>query len=56
MAFVIILIKIDDKPGKYEKDFTKNKFDSDDNLPWNKILKLHNIIIVWSVFQVWSFF
>ena len=30
----------------------KIKFDSDDNLPLNKILKLHNLtIVVTSVFQ-----
>ena len=32
--------------GEYEKDFMKIKFNSDDNLPLNKILKLHNLIIV----------
>ena len=29
------------KPGEYGKDFMKIKFNSDDNLPLNKILKLH---------------
>ena len=44
--------KINDKPGEYEKDYMKIKFDSDDNLPVNKILKLHNLtIIVRSVFE-----
>ena len=38
--------KINDKPGKYEKDY------SYDNLPLKKILKLHNLkIIVRSVFE-----
>ena len=40
------------KAGEYEKDFMKIKFNSDDNLPSNKILKLHNMkIIVRSVFE-----
>ena len=34
------------KPGEYGKDFMKTKFNSDDNLPLNKILKLHNLAIV----------
>ena len=34
--------KINDKPGEYQKDFMKIKFNSNDNLPLNKILKLHN--------------
>ena len=38
--------------GKYEKDFMKIQFNSDHNLPFNKILKLHNLTIVArSVFQ-----
>ena len=38
--------------GEYEKDFMKIKFNSDDNLPLNKILKLHNLaVIVRLVFQ-----
>ena len=44
--------KINSRPGEYEKDFMKIKFSSDDNLPLNKILKLHNLTIVArSVFQ-----
>ena len=44
--------KINDKPGKYEKHYMKIKFNSDDNLPLNKILKLHNLtVIVRSVFE-----
>ena len=40
------------KLGEYGKDFMKIKFDSDDNLPLNKTLKLHNMtIIVRSVFE-----
>ena len=40
------------KPGKHGKDFMKIKFDSDNNLPLNKTLKLHNtIIILRSVFE-----
>ena len=38
--------------SEYGKDFMKIKFSSDDNLPLNKILKLHMLtIIVRSVFQ-----
>ena len=41
-----LIEKIDDKPGKYEKDFMKIKSNLEDNLPLNKILKLHNLTIV----------
>ena len=34
------------KPGEYVKDFMKIKFNSDDNLPLNKTLKLHNMTII----------
>ena len=34
------------KIGKYGKDFMKIKFDTADNLPLNKTLKPHNIIII----------
>ena len=41
------LIKnINKKSGEYGKDFMKIKFNSDDNLPLNKTLKLHNMTIV----------
>ena len=47
-----LIDKIDDKPGEYGKDFIKIKFNSDDNLPLNKILKLYMLtVIVRSVFQ-----
>ena len=40
------------KEGKYGKDFMKIKFDTNDNLPLNKTLKLHNItIVIRSVFE-----
>ena len=40
------------KTGEYEKDFMKIKFNSGDNLPLNKILKIHNMtIVIRSVFQ-----
>ena len=43
---------MDNKPGEYAKDFIKIKFSSDDNLPLNKMLKLHMLtIIVRSVFK-----
>ena len=48
----ILIEKINDKPGEYGKDFMKITFNSDDNLPLNKPLKLHNLTIVFrSVFQ-----
>ena len=41
-----------DKPGEYGKEFMKIKFNSDDSLPLNKILKLHNLaIVIQSVFE-----
>ena len=41
-----------DKKGEYEKDFIKIKFNSDDNLPLNKMLKLHMLTVtVRSVFE-----
>ena len=40
-----------DKSGKYDKDYMKIKFSSDDDLPLNK-MKLHMLtIIVRSVFE-----
>ena len=40
------------KSGKYEKDYMKIKFNSNDDLPLNKTLKLHMLtIIVRSVFE-----
>ena len=32
--------------AEYDKDFMKIKFDSDDNLPLNKALNFHNMIII----------
>ena len=47
-----LIDKIDGKPGEYGKDFMKIKFNSDDNLPLNKTLKLYDLtIIVRSVFK-----
>ena len=41
-----------DKSGEYDKDYMKIKFNSDENLPLNKILKLHMLtIIVRSAFE-----
>ena len=46
------LKRINNKPDEYQKDFIKIKFNSDDNLPSNKMLKLHNLTsIVIFVFQ-----
>ena len=43
---------INDGECKYGKDFTKIKFDTDDDLPWNKLLNLHILtIIVRSAFE-----
>ena len=40
------------KKGDYEKNFMKIKLNSDDNLPLNKMLKLHMLtVIVRSVFE-----
>ena len=40
------------KPDEYGKDFMKVKFNSDNSLPLNKTLKLHNMtIIIRSVFE-----
>ena len=40
------------KNSEYGKDFMKNNFDADDNLPLNKLLKLRMLtIIVRSVFK-----
>ena len=39
------------KEGEYAKDFMKTKFDTDDDLPLNELLKLHMLtIFVRSVF------
>ena len=41
-----------DKSGKYKKDYIKVKFNSDDDLPLNKILKLRILTtVVRSVFE-----
>ena len=49
---ILLMEKINDKPGKYGKELMKIKFDSDDDLLLNIKLKLHNMtIIVRSVFQ-----
>ena len=37
--------KVNNKLGKYGKDFMKIKFNSDDNLPLNKTLKIYNMIL-----------
>ena len=40
------------KFDEYEKDYMRIKFNSDDDLPLNTILKLHNLtVIVRSVFE-----
>ena len=39
------------KKGKYGKGLIKIRFNSDDKLPLNKMLKLHMLVIVKSVFE-----
>ena len=47
-----LIEKVNNKPGKYGKDFMKIKFNSDYNLPLNKILKIHICtIVIRSVFH-----
>ena len=47
-----LIEKVNDKPGDYDEKYMKIKLSSDDNLPLNKILKLHNItIVIRSAFQ-----
>ena len=44
--------KISGGERDYEKDYMKIRFNSDDNLPLNKQLKLHNMVItIRSVFE-----
>ena len=42
--------KVNNKLGEYGKDFMKIKFNSYDNLPLNKTLKLHSITIIFDMF------
>ena len=47
-----LIKKINHKPDEYDEKYMKIKFNSDDNLSLNKILKIHNMAIaVRSVFQ-----
>ena len=41
-----LIEKTDNKPGEYGQDYMKLKFNSDDNLPLNKSLKLHMLTII----------
>ena len=51
-GFKNLIKKINDKPVEYGKDFMKVKHNSDDNLLLNKILKLHNLALIFrSVFS-----
>ena len=45
-----LIEKVNNKPGEYRKEFMKIKFNSDDNLPLNKTLKIHNMTIVLDLF------
>ena len=40
-----LIEKINNKTGEYRKGFIKIRFNSDNNLPLNKILKLHNLTV-----------
>ena len=47
-----LIEKINNKTGEYRKGFIKIRFNSDNKLALNKILKLHNVtVIVKSVFE-----
>ena len=42
----------DNKAGKYTKDSMKIKFNSDDNVSLNQMLKIHMLtVIVWYLFE-----
>ena len=41
-----LIEKVNDEIGEYGKDFMRIKFNSYDNLPLNKTLKIHNMTIV----------
>ena len=43
--------KTDNKPSEYKNYLMKIRFNSDDNSPFNKRLKLHNLTAVRSVFE-----
>ena len=43
--------KVNNKLGQYRKGFIKIKFNSNDNLPFNKTLKLHNITVTRSILE-----
>ena len=47
----IWLKKTDNKPSEYKNYLMKIRFNSDDNSPFNKRLKLHNLTAVRSVFE-----
>ena len=40
------ILKINGSAGEYDKDYIKIKFDSNDNLPLNTVLKFHILTIV----------
>ena len=41
-----LIEKIDDKPDKYVKDFMKIRFESNDDLPLNKLSKFHVLTLI----------
>ena len=47
-----LIKRVNDKPGEYEQDFMKIRFESHDNLSLGRRLKLHMFtVIVRSVFE-----
>ena len=45
-----LIEKINGRLVEYENDFMKIKFNSDDSLPLDKILKLYNLIVIFRSF------
>ena len=41
-----LISSITNNSGDYDEKYMKIKFNSDDNLPLNKILKLHHLVII----------
>ena len=50
-----LIKKINDKPGDYDEKYIKIEFTSDDNLPLDKILKIHNMATVIKYLSKYSY-
>ena len=50
-----LIKKINDKPGDYDEKYMKIEFTSDDNLPLDKILKIHNMATVIKYLSKYSY-